>query len=209
MRPREFFAGMMGVLGLFLAMAVVGFCWWGRGKTPELRREPQGAKERAEEMMNALCRGDFEAAGQIIYGPADFGIHPQAATESEMRIWNAYVDSLSYEIPGDCYGTETGIRLGVRLRGLDIGSVTQGLKDRARALLQERVAQAANAGEIYDETNGFRRELVAEVLRDAVRDALTQDARVREQTIPLNLVYKEGQWWVLPGPELVQALSGV
>ena len=198
----------MGVVGLFLSMAVVGFCSSRRGVVPELRREPQGAKERAEEMMNALCRGDFEAAGQVIYGPVDFSIRRQEATETEGLIWDAFVDSLSYEILGDCYGSETGIRLDVRLRSLDIGSVTEGLNDRARALLQERVAQAAHAGEIYDETNGFRRELVAEVLRDAVLDALIQDARIREQTIPLNLIYREGQWWVLPGRELVQALSG-
>ena len=39
-------------------------------------------------------------------------------------------------------------------------------------------------------------------------DALREDARTREQDLTLNLVYKQGRWWVAMDQALLSAISG-
>ena len=46
------------------------------------------------------------------------------------------------------------------------------------------------------------------MLRDVTLDALEEDAKSKEQTLTVNLVYKKGQWWVVPDQALLSAISG-
>ena len=47
------------------------------------------------------------------------------------------------------------------------------------------------------------------MLEEATSLALKKDARYVETTIPLQLTYEQGQWWVQPSQELLNVLSGV
>lgn len=91
---------------------------------------------------------------------------------------------------------------------LDISSVTGALTEHAHALLTARVEGAEEMTELYDEENNFREELVSEVLQEAVVQALAEDAQTVTYDVTLNLIYRDGQWWVVPDQALLDAISG-
>lgn len=94
------------------------------------------------------------------------------------------------------------------IRYLDVPSTIEGLGIYAQALLSQRIAAAEDSTEIYDENNNFREELVTEILRDATVQVLEDNKKYQEQTIPLYMVFDEGEWWVMPDADLLNVLSG-
>ena len=79
---------------------------------------------------------------------------------------------------------------------------------RAQALLEQRIAQAEDTDEIYDANNEYREDFVMDALYDAAREALAQDAVYISWDLTLNLIYENGQWWIMPEQALLKALSG-
>lgn len=206
---KRFFARLFGIAGAVFAVCTIWICLTKVNTAPVMLRKPTGAKEQAEAFMELVSSGDYSAAGDLMYGSPNLGKGPEEERKAEALIWKAFIDSISYRIPGECYASETGVTLDVCFSALDISSVTNPLKKRSEALLNQRVAQAEDVKEIYDENNDYREDFIQDILYDATQEALEQDARIREQTIPLHLVYSYGQWWVLPDSRLLDALSGL
>ena len=86
--------------------------------------------------------------------------------------------------------------------------MTQNLRQRSQTLLEERIAQAENVSDLYDENNEFHEEFVMAALHDAVRDALREDAKQTTVEFTLNLVYRDGDWLVVLDSDLKSAISG-
>lgn len=96
----------------------------------------------------------------------------------------------------------------IQITAMDIDSVTVNLRQRAQTLLEQRIGQAKDTSEIYDENNEYREDFVMDALYDAAREALAEDAKTVSWEITLNLIYQEGQWWIMPEAKLLQAISG-
>lgn len=175
---------------------------------PVLVTPPEAAVETAEAVMAAICQGDYETAAGMMYGTPELGASRAPADEVGVILWDAFQESLSYELTGDCYATDSGIAQDVTITCLDFSSVTAPLRDRAQTLLVQRVEEAEDADIIYDENGDYREAFVMEVLRDVTLDALEEDAKNQEQKLTVNLVYKRGQWWVVPDQALLSAISG-
>ena len=118
------------------------------------------------------------------------------------------MDSTSYELVGECFATDSGLSQKVVFRSLEFSSVTEKLGDRARTLLEQYVAEAEDVSQIYDEENNYREEFVMAVLEEAVEQALREDVQYSEREFVINLTYKDGRWWVIPGQDLLNAVSG-
>ena len=86
--------------------------------------------------------------------------------------------------------------------------MTKSLRTRAQTLLEERVQDAEDVSEIYDEKNEYREDFVMDVLYDAVKDALQQDAEQMHMAFTMNMVYQDGDWWVVLDDTLLEAISG-
>lgn len=209
MRKNRTFAIVFGSLGLFLAVGVILAAFASRQAQPRLLTASQEAEERAQELMEAACCGDYETVGNMMRGKPNLGQIPEDASVAATMIWEAFVDSMEYDFPGGCYASEQGLTMDVHVRSLDISSVTGGVKNRVENLLNRRVTAAEDISEIYDEKNNYREDLVQSVLQEATSAALKRDARYQETTIPLYLTYEQGQWWVQPSQELLNVLSGV
>ena len=78
----------------------------------------------------------------------------------------------------------------------------------SQSLLEQRVAEAEDVTQIYDENNDYREDFVMDVLYDAAKMALEQDGEVVELDITMDLVYGEDRWLVIPSEELLRAISG-
>lgn len=175
---------------------------------PVLVTAPAAAVETADAMMAAVCAGDYDTASGLMHGTPDLGADREPADEVGVILWDAFQESLDYELAGECYATDSGVAQDVIITCLDFSSVTASLQDRAQTLLTERVEAAEDADTIYDENGEYREDFVMEVLRDVTLDALEEDAKNMEQRLTVNLVYKKGQWWVVPDQALLSAISG-
>lgn len=208
MKKRHIIADLMAVLGIVLAMGTVGIIIRAVHATPVVLLRPAGAVERARDMMNAACSGDYETASGMMYGTPNLGNRPADSSPAVDLIWEAFLESLDYTFSGDCYATDSGVAVDANIRYLDVPSAVEGLDSYAQALLSQRIATADDSTEIYDENNNFRQDLVAEILRDATRQVLEENKEYQEQTISLCLIFDQGEWWVMPNADLLNVLSG-
>lgn len=208
MKIARFFAVIFGFLGTVLMLGSVVLCLVSLDEPVKLAETPAAAAACSEELMEAVAAGDYAAAANVIYGQPDLGVDREPADPAGVMIWDAFVDSISYEFKGPCYATDSGIARDAAITALDIPSVTEKLAQRAHALLTKRVETATDMAQLYDEENNFREDLVAEVLREAVVQALAEDGQLVTQDVTLNLIYRDGQWWAVPDQALLQAISG-
>lgn len=91
---------------------------------------------------------------------------------------------------------------------MDSASVTANLRERSQALLNQRVEEAEDVSEIYDENNEYRESVVMEALQEAVKAALQEDAETVTVSLTVNLKYQNGTWWVVVDNALLDAFSG-
>lgn len=208
MKQRRFFEIFFGVLGVFLAALTIFASFHFLGCDPIMAKAPDTADECVDGFFAAVCSGDYEQAGQYLYGSAGLTSGANSDSETGRMLWTAFVNSMEYERVGQCYSCRTGVAMDIRLRCLDLDSVTARLKEYSGAILADRVAKAEDVSEIYDSDNNYREAFVMDVLREATELALEKDARTAEHTLTLNLVYDRGAWWILPDQALLRAISG-
>lgn len=175
---------------------------------PMLLTPPNLAKSQAAAMMNAICDGDYETASSYIRGNPSLGVDRDPSDKVGTMIWESFTGSLSYEMVGECYTTDEGLAQQIELTAMDIESVTFGLRDRAQVLLEERVQNAEDTSEIYDENNDYKEDFVMDVVYDAVEQAIMEDAVEKTVTLTLNLCYQDGRWLVVADNQLLDAISG-
>ncbi len=199
---------LLAAVGLSAAAAAVYLCTQFVDAKPMLLTPPDVARSKVIMLMNAVSEGDYEEASQSIYGTPSLGVDREAADEVGVMIWDAFQGSITYELQGECYTTEQGLAQNVSITCMDVTSVTVNLKERSQTLLEQRVAEAVDVSEIYDENNDYREDFVMAVLRDAVEDALEEDARTMTMELTVNLSYQDGKWWVVADEALLDAISG-
>ena len=199
---------LLAAVGLSAAAAAVYLCTQFVDAKPMLLTPPDVARSKVIMLMNAVSEGDYEEASQSIYGTPSLGVDREAADEVGVMIWDAFQGSITYELQGECYTTEQGLAQNVSITCMDVTSVTVNLKERSQTLLEQRVEEAVDVSEIYDENNDYREDFVMAVLRDAVEDALEEDARTMTMELTVNLSYQDGKWWVVADEALLDAISG-
>lgn len=208
MKTKGFLSGFCTLLAALFAAAVLGITWFCRDMAPVLLNAPEDSVRQAEQLMDAVCAGDFAAAESLLQGTTDLSTGREPADSVGKLVWDAYVESLDYELVGSLYATDTGLAQNVKLIHMELDAATEQLGSRARALLQEAVDSAEDVSEVYNADNSYREELVHEVLQEAARQALEEDVRYTYQVFPVRLVYEEGQWLVVTDREFWKAVSG-
>lgn len=208
MRKVRFFSAIYALLGIAIAAAGVYLALGNMFAGPVLVEEPQAAREQVESMLDALCARDYDTVSECLYGQPDLGLDRQATDPVGQLFWDAVAGSYSWESRGAFYATDSGVALDVTISATDLDSLTENLRSRAQNLLEQRVQAADDTSEIYDENNEYRTEFVMDVLQDAAQDALAEDARTRSWELTLNLLHENGRWWIMPEPDLLEAISG-
>ena len=191
-----------------VAAAAIGYaCFW---QTPPMIQTPvEEAEARTEVLMEAICRGDYSAAGESLYGTPELRWNPDAASELGTLLWEGYSSTLSYAFSGPCYATGTGIYRDVTVTALDIPPLSPKIQERFLLLLETQLADAQYDSEAFDENGVLRQEFTADVLHQAVEQILQEDNACTSYQITLELVFENGQWWVLPKQSLIDIAAGV
>ena len=208
MKIKRFLGVVLAAIGVSTAAAAIFLSLHFRGADPILITPPEEAKGKVITLMDAVCSGDYEQVSRMIYGTPSLGVDRAPAEEVGVLIWNAFEDSKSYELLGDCYTTEQGLAQDISVTYMDVTSVTERLRERSQALLEQRIGEAGDISKVYDENNEYREEFVMQVLYDAAEQAVAEDARQVTVELTVNLSYQDGQWWVIADEALLRAVSG-
>ena len=205
---KKLIAAVFCVLGIALALGTVVLSLGMRDASPVMLSEAKGVEECTRMLMDRVCQGDYSGASTVLLGNPNLGADRDAKDAVGQLLWDAFTDSMKYELVGKPYACEDGIGQDIRITALDFASVTSPLKERAEALLTARVETAEDVSQIYDEDNNYREDFVMDVLYDAAEQSLEQDAGVSTWDLTLHLVHSQGQWWVKPDRALIAAISG-
>ena len=208
MKIRNIISAVFAAVAICAAAAGVYLSFSSLDAEPVLLSPPEEAEQRVVEFMDAVCAADYEQVSQYLSGSPSLGLDREAADEVGVLLWDAYTDSLTYSLVGECHATDDGLAQKVTLTGLDITSVPAVLKERSQVMLEQRVAEAEDADEVYDENNEYREDFVMQVLYDAAVQALEKDAQEMTVELTVNLVYQNEEWMVVVDSELLDAISG-
>lgn len=208
MKISKFFAVIFGLLGAAIAAGTVFLCLQSLNQEPVLLKTPIAATTQVESLMRAICKDDYAAASELIYGNPDLGANLESEDAITSTIWDAFISSIEYEMVGDCYATNSGVAQNVHLKYLDIVAATEALQIRARNLLEQRINEADDMEDIYDENNEFRQDFLDAIVVDAVRETVAQDAQYLEADLTVNLAFTDGKWWIVADDALVNFISG-
>ena len=208
MKNNMFLTLLFAIIGIALLVFSLLFCLTSLDAPAVILAAPKEAQVCAASMLDAVAEGDFKTASTYISGQPQLGADREPAEQIGRMLWDAYLDSFTYEFKGPCYATPTGVALNVAVHALDFSSIGSTLSDRMDALLTQRMAEEGDISEIYDENGNFQESLIQQFLLEAFQQALDQDAKIRTQEIALNLTYQDGRWWVISDPALLQAISG-
>lgn len=209
MKIARFFAVIFGILGTILLLGSFGLCLLFRNAPVRIVQLPEAAVNASDAFSQALNDGDLTSAAALIYGQPELGTETVPADPETEAIWNAFLESISLEYTGKCYATENGLARSGTITTLDVAALTAKLPERTQALINQRIIAAEDLSEIYDDQNQFRQELVTEILAQALQQALAEDAKTITREVTLQLVNRDGSWWVVPDQALLQAISGV
>lgn len=209
MKIARFFAVIFACIGLLLLVGSMAFFLLNRNAPVKVLELPQEAVSASDAFAQALNDGDLEAAAQLMYGQPDLGVSGVPADRESALVWEAFRESISFEYSGKCYAEQSALARKGSITTLDISAVMGKIPERTQSLMNQRIAAAKDLAEIYDDNNNFREELVSEILKEALQQALAQDAKTVTQEVDLKLVNRDGRWWVVPDQALLQILSGL
>lgn len=194
---------------LVLISALLGICLCGcAGKAePVWVSQPEVLRTPLTSMMDAVCAGDYAGAAAFMQGQPDLGMQ---CPEDELGklYWDAFVGSISYELLGECYATDTGAAQKIRITYLDLVPTGESVPQSVSTLLQQRVAEAATVEEIYDESLNYRAELVEEAALTAAKAALEENAKTLVVELAVEFVQEGDRWLIVPGEHLTQTITG-
>ena len=208
MKLSRFFSGLFLCFGLGLMFLAICLVMGQPGTQPTLVGSSQEPQNQVVAAMDAICQGDFSGAEQYLLGQPSLGVDRELQDPAAAMIWKAFVESLSYELSGDCYATDTGVAQDITLKCLDISSVTANLAQRSEKHLARLQQSATHTYEVYDENGNFRQDVVQQVLSTVVQEALQEDAQYVTKDVTLNLVYHQQRWWVMADQTLLRVISG-
>lgn len=196
------------VVGIAAAVAAVSLSLSYKNANPMLLVPPEEAQHQVTGLMEAVCAGDYSTASTYLQGHPNLGVDREPTDAVGVMIWEAFCDSMEYELVGECYATEDGLAQNVVFSCIDITSVTATLKDRSQTLLEQRMEEAEDLDEVYDEDLQYREDFVMDVLYDAATAALKEDAQTITAELTVNMAFQNGQWWIIADKALLDAISG-
>lgn len=200
-----FFAAIAAVLIVATAIGYVCF----HREPPMIQTPVEEAEVRTELLMEAICRRDYAAAGESLYGKPELQWNWETASWLSTRLWLAYAGSMSYEFSGPCYATGSGICRDVTVTVLDIPALSPKIQDQFQLLMEPYLTEARYGSEAFDENGVLRQDFAEDVLHQAVEQTLQEDNARASYPITLELVFQNGQWWVVPKQTLIDIVAGV
>lgn len=208
MKIARFFAVIFGILGTAVMAGAIGLCLVSLDAPVRMTETPEGAVACSEQLAEAISQRDYSAVQDCIYGQPELGLSGEPAEELTRMVWELVQLNLDFSWTGECYFADTVLCRDAEVRYFDTESVTENLLIRAHELLTLRVEEATDMAQLYDEDGEFRQDLIDQVLKAALTQACLEDVKSVTAEVTVQLVNRDGQWWIIPDEALLTALSG-
>lgn len=210
MKASKVFSFIFGILGTALMLLTVFLSVTALDGEVGVSQVPAEATACTQQLMVALADGDYTTAEEILYGDSRLGDPREASTELGKQVWRAFADSFAYSFNGPCYASEKGLSRDVTITTMDIISVFGSLRSHGKRILEEKEADAEEAGnlELVYQDGKILDSVMEQIESTAVMQALTEDAETVTTTVTLELVIEDGAWKIVPSAELLKAVSG-
>lgn len=208
MKISKFFSGLFGLAGICVAISALWLSAYAMDAEPAMVETPEAALEQVEHLMDSFCAGDYVAASNYLYGTPDLGVDREAADEVGVLIWEAFEQSMTWEMTGECYATNSGLTQDVRITTLDISAVTDYIEENARTRIEQAALAAEDYDEVFDENDAYRESFIADILRQVTQDGIAAADQQLTTDVTLHLVWSENRWWVVSNDSLIRAVSG-
>ena len=164
-------------------------------------------EEAVEGFFDAWESGEEEnARAYLADGTLPLG---QRAPEDDAaaELFAARQESFSWALAGEASTEGLEARVPVCLTTLDLGAMRAELRELVMARL-EKLVDARDYDEIYDENGMYRPAVTDTVYREAVHTLLEERERFeKEETLTLRLRYEAPDWHILPDAALSAALG--
>lgn len=196
------------VAAVLVVATVIGYVCFHR-EPLTIQTPLEDAEARAELLMESICQGDYAAAGESLCGEPELQWDQETAAWLSTQLWQAYADSMSYEFCGPCYVTGSGIFRDVTVTALDVPALSPKIQERFDQLLEPYLLVSRYDSEVNEKDGALRQEFTADILHQAVEEILQEENACTDCRITLELVFQDGQWWVVPDQSLIDIIAGV
>ncbi len=205
MNVKKLVSALFALAGTVLLVGAAVLCLSGLNAGVRIVELPQGAEDCAQAFQEALAAGDLDTTAALLYGQPDLGAGTPEDAQTAL-VWEAFRGSLELQFSGSFYATDSGLFRDGELSVLDLSAVTASLEPLAQASLTAMAAEEEDPSALYEEDQ-LREDVLQQVLLQALEQALEQPAQSTYETT-LQLLYQDGQWWIVPDQALLKALSG-
>ena len=199
---------VLSIMGFLSIIAGISTVFWGLQAEPVILREPEKARQCAEEFLQAVNDGSLAEAADYLPDPSALGEVPEDADPIAGLVWDTYRTQLDAELVSGLYTTADGLCMDMELTALDVDDVVEKIGTLAVERMQERVAAASDMSELYGDDGQYRSELVDDVLQQAALETLMGALPTKTTSITLHLAQSGKTWKVIPDQALINALSG-
>ena len=201
------------LLALCAALSAVWLC--ARPQTgaanpaaPVSGTSPEVSAAVFEEFFSCLGRKDFAGADRCL-AEGSLGLDMEPEDESSAALWHALRESWSFTPAGEATLSGTGLVRAYRVQSLDLTA----LPEKLNALVNERLARAAETAtlksEVYDENGEYLPELITSSMEQALKELLdapepyygTRDVEIQAENV-------DGQWRIRADSAFMEALTG-
>lgn len=196
------------LLGIAAAALITVYALTNLNAPPKILRSPQSADICTDALMEQLCQGEFDSLGQYLYGSPDLGLGQEPEDTVGSMVWEAWLQSLSYEFDGRCYATQAGLARDLRFTCLDVSAVIDSLEVIAQEVFSERLDSIEDQDLIYDAQNSYREDFIQSIIEESVQRALAEHSALQESAVSVQLAYDRGQWLVVADTNFLNAVFG-
>ena len=199
---------LWGIAGLVLSLCVLIAAVYGMNSSPAMLADPASVTATAEQALECVRSGNFEELETLLSGNTQLGDAPSGEDTAESLIWQAFLESVEYEIAEEVTTSANGVCVNVHIRCLDIAQLSDTLQETVPELIRKIVTETEDKSKIYDAERNYQDTFLAEVLLTATKQILTKQLPTTELDMVLNLVPSADGWQVAPTEELLQFLTG-
>lgn len=208
MKPSKLFSAVFAAAAALLILATVFFSFRWRSTPVQLLAPAEEANRITQQLMDALCRDDLVSAGKTILGDPTLSAAAESSTELGRLLRGAYTESIRFSFAGPSYATDTGLARDVTVTVLDLSILLEQLEETTQEIITARMAQATDLRDILDEDNNYLESFVVGAMCEGARTLLADDPHYRELELKLQLVCRDGRWWIVADQTLVDLLCG-
>jgi hypothetical protein len=197
-----------GIAGILLSLLTIIAAVTGIHSNPVLLMDTDVIVQAAEQTLDCVKTGNYEALETMLYGTPALGQLPEKDEATQSRILYTYLDSIRYELADTCQVSGNGISLSVQIQCMDISSVSAALQEIVPDLMQQVADEYGDEARIYDADHNYQNAFLEDVLSRALDQVLADNPHTTQKDLILQFARSQDGWKVVADPTFVQLLTG-